>query len=73
MQVAERGWIERENNFIGFAGRSWVRLARCAAIAIAVAQGYREATTDELLGDTNHDGRITIDDVAAILQMIEAQ
>lgn len=42
-----------------------------ARMALEIARGYREATTEELEADTNQDFRITVEDVAAILEAIE--
>ncbi|HRH93737.1 MAG TPA: hypothetical protein PKV72_04380 [Candidatus Peribacteria bacterium] len=42
-----------------------------ARLALEVARGYREATLSELEADTNQDFRITMEDVSAILEMLE--
>ena len=41
--------------------------------ALEIVRGYREATPLELLADPNQDSRITIEDVAAMLQTIESR
>ncbi len=42
-----------------------------ARLALEIARGYRNATPEELEADTNQDFRITIEDVAAILEIVE--
>jgi len=42
-----------------------------ARIALELASGYRTPTPDELSADPNHDFDITIDDVFAILEILE--
>lgn len=42
-----------------------------ARIALDIARGYRIATAAELEADTNQDFRITVEDVAAILEQLE--
>jgi hypothetical protein len=39
-----------------------------AIVILEVANGYREAEPQELLGDPNDDGRLTIDDALRILR-----
>jgi hypothetical protein len=42
-----------------------------ARVALDIARGYRAATASELEADTNEDFRITVEDVAAILEATE--
>lgn len=42
-----------------------------ANLALEIARGYRIATAQELEADTNQDFRITVEDVAAILETME--
>lgn len=42
-----------------------------ARIALDIARGYRIATAEELEADTNQDFRITVEDVAAIIEQLE--
>lgn len=44
-----------------------------ARLAMEIARGYRTATAQELEADTNQDFRITVEDVAAILEAMERQ
>lgn len=41
---------------------------RDVLIVLEIAQGYSEATPDELLADPNGDGRLTIDDAMRMLR-----
>src|SRR3989344_6310214 len=39
---------------------------RDAIVILEIAQGYEEATPEQLLADPNHDGKLTIDDAIRI-------